>query len=301
LSIEGHGSLLPRERQKVYAPVPGRVAEILVDHGDRVKKGDLLVRLESKDLEKELEQVTAEERKATSQAMYLTRQADKAQRSQQQGGEMDWNQIQGQLSEAKLTAKSAKERREIIEEQIDSMRILAPQDGIITTWEAKKNLMGRPVEIGTELLQVAGTAGEWICEVEVPDDDMGPILAAQSQLQADIKAGRKKPDETLSAYFIPMTGPEHTYPGFVRRIAPSAETMPETEQYKNRHVVKVTIGFSDDVLKAYLKDNESKEMRPGAEVRARVNCGGTNLAYYLLRKPIQVFYESVLFRWPFLQ
>jgi hypothetical protein len=77
--------------------------------------------------------------------------------------------------------------------------------------------------------------------------------------------------------------------------------MPETDQYKNRHVVKVTIGFSDEVLAAYLKDNESKEMRPGAEVRARVNCGGTNLAYYLLRKPIQVFYESVLFRWPFLR
>ena len=166
LTIEGHGSLLPRERQKIYAPVPGRVAEILVDHGSRVKKGDLLVRLESKDLEKELEQVTAEERKAASQALYLTRQADKAQRSQQQG-ELDYNQIQGQLSEAKLTAKSSKERREIIEEQLESMRILAPQDGIITTWEAKKNLMGRPVEIGTELLQVAGTQGEWICEVEV--------------------------------------------------------------------------------------------------------------------------------------
>ena len=300
LSIEGHGSLLPKERQKVYAPVPGRVAEILVDHGSRVKKGDLLVRLESKELEKELEQVRGEEQKALSQAQYLTRQADKAQRSQQQG-ELDYNQIQGQLSEAKLTAKSSKERREIIEEQLDSMRILAPQDGIITTWEAKKNLMGRPVEIGTELLQLAGTQGEWICEVEVPDDDMGPILAAQSKLEADIKAGRKKPDETLSAYFIPMTGPEHTYPGYVRRIAPSAETMPETDQYKNRHVVKVTIGFSDKVLAAYLKDNESKEMRPGAEVRARVNCGGTNLAYYLLRKPIQVFYESVLFRWPFLQ
>ena len=42
-------------------------------------------------------------------------------------------------------------------------------------------------------------------------------------------------------------------------------------------------------------------MRPGAEVRARVDCGKTSLAYYLLRKPVQVFYESVLFRWPFLR
>ena len=69
------------------------------------------------------------------------------------------------------------------------MNIRSPQDGIITTWEAKKNLMGRPVEIGTELLQVAAEDGDWILEVEVPDDDMGPILAAKSKLDADIKDG----------------------------------------------------------------------------------------------------------------
>ena len=51
----------------------------------------------------------------------------------------------------------------------------------------------------------------------------------------------------------------------------------------------------------YLERNQIKEMRPGAEVRAKVECGTTNLAYYLLRKPIQVFHESVLFRWPFLR
>ena len=97
-----------------------------------------------------------------------------------------------------------------------------------------------------------------------------------------------------------MTDPEHRYQGYVVRIAPSAETMAESEQYKNRHIVKVTVGFSEAVRQDYLKRNKIKEMRPGAEVRARVDCGRTNLAYYLLRKPIQVFYESVLFRWPFL-
>ena len=212
----------------------------------------------------------------------------------------DLLQIQAQRAEAKITAKSAKERIEIVEEQIESMNIRSPQDGIITTWEAKKNLMGRPVEIGTELLQIAATDGEWILEVEVPDDDMGPILAAQSQLEADIKAGRKKPGTTLPAYFVTMTDPEHRYHGYVIRIAPNAETMAESEQYKNRHVVKVTVGFSETVRQDYLARNQIKEMRPGAEVRARVDCGRTNLAYYLLRKPIQVFYESVLFRWPFL-
>ena len=204
------------------------------------------------------------------------------------------------MAEAKITAKSSKEQIEIVNEQIESMNIRSPQDGIITTWEAKKNLMGRPVEIGTELLQVAATDGDWILEVEVPDDDMGPILAAQSKLDEESRRGERKPARPLPAYFVTMTDPEHRYEGYVVRIAPNAETMAESEQYKNRHVVKVTVGFSDAVRKDYLARNQIDVMRPGAEVRARVDCGRTNLAYYLLRKPIQVFYESVLFRWPFL-
>ena len=138
--------------------------------------------------------------------------------------------------------RSTKARIEILEEQLELMNVRSPQDGIITTWEARKNLMGRPVDVGTELLQIAATDGEWILEVEVPDDDMGPVLAAQSKLEADIREGRKPAGTTLPAYFVTMTDPEHRYQGYVIRVAPSAETMAESEQYKNRHIVKVTVG-----------------------------------------------------------
>jgi multidrug efflux pump subunit AcrA (membrane-fusion protein) len=297
LSIEGHGSLLPEERHKVYAPVPGYVMDVLVDHGVRVHKGDIIVKLDSKDLQKEMNGLIAEKNKAQTQKLYLDIQAQKASSTQ---SDTDLHQLNAQISEAYITAKSAGERIEIVGEQIESMSIRSPQDGIITTFEAKKNLMGRPVEIGTELLQVAATDGEWVLEVEVPDDDMGPILAAKSKLDADIEAGREKQGAALKANFISMTDPDHLYPCYVRRIAPSAETITEDDQYKNRHVVKVTIGFAEDVQQEYMKRNKTKEMRPGAEVRARINCGKTNLAYFLLRKPIQVLHESVLFRWPFL-
>ena len=76
------------------------------------------------------------------------------------------------------------------------MNIRSPQDGIITTWEAKKNLLGRPVEIGTELLQIAATEGEWVLEVEVPDDDMGPILAARASSRTTSRRGGRSPAAT---------------------------------------------------------------------------------------------------------
>ena len=84
--------------------------------------------------------------------------------------------LQAQQFEAKIKADSADKQIKIIQEQMESLKIRAPQDGIITTWEPQKTLKGRPVEVGTELLQVAAVAGEWVMEVEVPDDDMGPVL-----------------------------------------------------------------------------------------------------------------------------
>ena len=265
LTIEGHGSLLPEDRHKIYAPVAGIVAAVPMDHDERVHTGDkVVVKLDSKDLQKELNGLIADLQKAEHQVGSLSLQ-EKKLRSGQDTQELI--QVQAQLAEAKITAKYAKLRIEIVEEQIESMSVRSPQDGIITTWEARKNLMGRPVEIGTELLQIAATDGDWILEVEVPDDDMGPVLAAQSQLEADIRENRKPPGTTLPAFFVTMTDPEHRYEGYVIRIAPSAETMAESEQYKNRHIVKVTVGFREAVRQDYLARNNIKEMRPGAEVR----------------------------------
>src|SRR5262249_538262 len=240
LTIEGHGSLLPDPRRKIYAPGAGMGREVPVDHGEGVHTGDIVVKLDSRDLQKELKGLIAEMQKAESQYASLGLQIQKLRSGQD---DQELLQIQAQRAEAKITAGSAKQRIDIVEEQIESMNIRSPQDGKITTWEARKTLMGRPVEIGTELLQVAATDGEWILEVEVPDDDMGPILAAQSRLEADIAAGRKKPGTPLGAHFVTMTDPATRYEGYVIRVAPSAETMAESEQYKNRHVVKVMVGF----------------------------------------------------------
>ena len=173
------------------------------------------------------------------------------------------------------------------------MSVRAPVSGVVTTWEVRKNLLGRPVEIGQELVTVADLSSDWEMEVDVPDDDMGPILRAQSRLERDIAAGRKKNGTTLSAYFVTATDPEHRYQGFVKRIGSKAETV------ETKHVVKMTVGFRDDVRKDVLSRNQ--ELRPGAEVRARVDCGDARLAYVMLRDVVHVFYETVLFRWPFLR
>ena len=140
---------------------------------------------------------------------------------------------------------------------------------------------------------IAATEGEWILEVEVPDDDMGPILDAQRRLRAAIERGEKPPGSALPAYFVTATDPEHRYEGFVRRIAAKAETV------EGKHVVKVTVGFDESVRRDFKRRNQ--DFRPGSDVRARDRCGEARLAYVLLRDVIHVWHETVLFRWPFLR
>ncbi len=288
LTIEGRGSLLPENRRNLYAPVAGIVQNVLVNHGQAVHEGDVVCVLESKDLEKEWKRLVAEQQAAQTQQTHLRIQANNNSLKDEERAS-----LKGQAQEAKIKAESAEKQIKIIQEQIESMSVKAPHDGIITTWEPQKSLMGRPVEIGAELLQVAATTGEWEMEVDVPDDDMGPILEAQNKLQKAIAAGAKPPGSTLEAYFVTATDPEHRYPGFVRRISAKAETV------EGKHVVKVTVGFTDKVRDDFLARN--KALRPGAEVRARVQCGEARLAYVLLRDVVHVFYETILFRWPFIR
>lgn len=287
-TIEGRGSLMPEKRRITYAPLQGTIVEVPVTQGQMVKAGDLLVRLESKELEKELKERIAERAKALSQEAHLRDQVQVAR-----GKREEQIQVRSQAEEARITAKNAEEQIEIINQQLETLKVVAPQDGLITTWEVKKNLMGRPVEVGQELVTVAATDGDWVLEVEVPDDDMGPVLAAQSRLEKEIKEGKKPVGSRLSAYFVTATDPEHRYQGYVLRISSKAELV------ETKHVVKVTVGFSKEVQKDFLANKV--ELRHGAEVRARIDTGEARLAYVMLRDVVHVFYETVLFRWPFLQ
>jgi len=290
LTIEGKGSLLPENRRNLYAPIAGVVLAVPVEHGQLVKEGEVVCEIESKDLQKEWTKLMAAKQEAQTQEDSLRRQANGPSLP---GRNDEKVSLQAQQYEAHIKAESAEKQIKIIQEQIESLKVRAPQDGIITTWEPQKTLKGRPVEVGTELLQIAAVGGDWLMEVEVPDDDMGPILEAQARLRKEIASGTKSPSSTLEAYFVTATDPEHRYPGYVRQVGAKAETV------ETKHVVKVTVGFTEKVRADFLTRNQS--LRPGSEVRARVQCGEARLAYVLLRDVVHVFYETVLFRWPFLK
>ncbi|HEY67065.1 MAG TPA: efflux RND transporter periplasmic adaptor subunit [Thermoflexia bacterium] len=59
VAVSASGSIEPRERVNLVFETPGRVAEVLVEVGDRVEAGDVLARLDTRQLELQVQQAEA--------------------------------------------------------------------------------------------------------------------------------------------------------------------------------------------------------------------------------------------------
>ena len=86
--------------------------------------------------------------------------------------------------------------------------------------------------------------------------------------------------ERLPVEFILATQPEERYPGWVTEIGE------RTEFIDNANVVLVTVALDPTRL---------PPLRPGAEVRARIDCGEHALGYVWFHELIEFTYARVLF------
>lgn len=296
LTVQGDGSLLPEERTTIYAPVAGIVKTIHIEHAQEVKKGQVLLELDNPELKKERQRLVSEFNTAQNDWARLNRQLSGSSSDARTKTLEDRRRIEAEREEALVKKNSAMKQIETIDEQFELMKVTAPHDGMITTWEVKKNLLDRPVEMGTELLAVANMNSRIVLEVLVKDDDMAPVLAAEERVRLETaqarQEGREPKESFIPAYFVTMTDPEHKYSGEVLQIASNSS------QVEQDHAAKVTVGFDEAVRQDYLTKN--KDFRPGAGVRVGIKCGHARLAYCLFRDVVHFWHESIMFRWPFL-
>ena len=111
---------------------------------------------------------------------------------------------------------------------------------------------------------------------------MGHIVKALA------KARKKDQDATLPVAFILRTDPGIEYSGVIKEIHLSAEVQGEEG---SAVLIKV------DIQKSKLIDeNKTLELRPGAEVSAKVYCGRRSIGYVWLHDPIEFIQSRVLFK-----
>ena len=202
LLLSANGNIAAWQEAVIGAEAGGlRLEEVRVNVGDRVKKGQLLARLQSDTLRADLDQTRASLKEAEASLTEATANADRARRLQPSGmitaqQATQWLTAE-QTSRARLAVFKAKIRAD--EVRLAQTEIKAPEAGSVS---ARLATIGAVVQPGQELFRL--------------------ILGDRLEWRADVAAGdlaRLKPG--MSATIFTASGAQ--VPGTLRMVAPTID------------------------------------------------------------------------------
>ncbi|MFO0123524.1 MAG: efflux RND transporter periplasmic adaptor subunit [Inhella sp.] len=224
-TVEYAADVRARTESRLSFRVPGKVQQRLVNLGDRVKAGQVLMRLDGVDLSLAAEAAPAALRAATTnrdqQAADLQRFKDLKAQGFISGAELERREValaaaQGQWEQAQAQAKAQRNQAGYVD-------LVADAAGLITSVDAEP---GTVVAAGTPVLRLAQD-GPRDLVFQVPEHQVA-LLKQQLQSQAARLQAR-------------IWGLEQPLPAKVREIAESADPVTRT------FVVKADIGKPDGV------------------------------------------------------
>ncbi len=271
--VDGTGRLMPVTQREVFAPWDGQVMELLVEGGQHVEKDQPLIKLRNDELNAELVKVESELQEKQKLLHSLKAQADEAER---QGKKDDKLKANGKAMETQVEIEGGKLQQEILQERQKRLTVRAPIAGIVTTFQVQQLLENRPVKRGDLLLQVMDEKGDWQLELEIAEHRVGRILKAQKELGEKARKelgenawkelgekAQKELGEHLPIEYRLLTSPESSYEATLKMLATRTVTAEE----------------DGSVLEARATlDTEKLPSRAiGADVRARIGCGKSNL------------------------
>lgn len=178
--------LQPVTRRFVAAPFEGALERALVEVGDTVTEGQLLARMDGKEVRWEQAGNTADyERAAKERDAHLAAQEF------------------GEAQLAKLQMERLRLTGQMLEHRGDHLEIRSPIDGIVVSGELKR-VEGARLSMGQTLFEIA-PLDQMIVEVEIPEAEFASI---SDHASATIR---------LEAF------PSHRLEGTLQRICPRAE------------------------------------------------------------------------------
>lgn len=270
-SILASGTLAYREQVQLRAEVIGQVIELHVEEADQVEKGDLVITLDPKSYQAQVEQAEARVRMSQiaieRQELLIENLAERFERQKTMFeknlvDEDSFEAIESELSLAQVDLRSLQESLAQARAALDQSRellaktqIRSPIDGVVIQIDIKE---GETVIAGTtnipgSTMMVIADPSETLTEVQVDEADIAQVRAGQS---ADIFA---------AAY------PDTPLTGTIQSIASVARQAPG--QTSLSFLVKILLDTQDEMI-----------IRPGMSVRADIY---TQSSTQTLAVPIQ--------------
>jgi multidrug efflux pump subunit AcrA (membrane-fusion protein) len=176
--MEAKGTLEPVERRNVFTDVDGRVDKLLVDSGQLVEAGQLLVQIRNIELETQIADVEGK-RFAALQLMnsFQRNLIDESKMRKEQA-----DQYRGQIAEKRAEVDSLNIQLALLKFKLQELSIKSPINGVVVTWDLRNRLIHRPVQRGQELMKVADPTGDWQLEIHMPENRMGNVAEVRQEL-----------------------------------------------------------------------------------------------------------------------
>ena len=250
-TVEIRGELKPVNANNLFAPVDGIVETLFVSHGDVIEKGAKVLQLESPELEKEIARVKGDVQTAKKKLESIETALAQVNSLSSEDFVLQ-SRLASELEEQKQVISNLESERRFFEKRQAELVIYSNVAGEIVTWNLSQTLKDRPVRRGESLMKIANINGEWNIEFEVPDQKYGYLKSASNNEELDIE-------------FVLATNPEEKHKG---TIVAKANTSQRDEL--NRSIVLVLGEFDRSSI---------EQLRPGAVVTARVDCGKKSIAY----------------------
>lgn len=266
-TLEAEGTLKPDVRREVFAPIDGEVIEVLADHNQPVKAGDVLVRLRNPEMEVQLTELRGQ---------ILTTLAEKTRVQGQLGLRSELDRSERRALEAEQFELNTKhevllQKLELQEARAKDLTIVAPIDGVVVSWDVEKMLRSRPVMTGQVLLEVADPTQPMYLELDLPEKREGHLdhFIQQQNLNG--------PDAKLKASYILKTDPDKSMDAelLVSSISTRAESSEEHGAIIKMHAIP---------------DQESLQKlkpRAGAKVIAKIYCGRRSSGFVFFHEPYE--------------
>lgn len=256
-SILASGFLAHEEEVMLSSEVIGKVAGLMIEEGDTVKIGDLVLQVDDKNFLAGLEQSEAVVRMNTIdierqevRIKNLERQFERSKSLYERSliGEQEYESLLNQLDLAKIDFLSSKEGLVQAEAQLDQVldnlsktQIISPIDGVVTSLDIKvgETAIASSTNIpGSSLMTIANPASIYT-EVLVDEADI-----------ANIEIGQR-------AEIVAIAYPDEPMQGIVRFIANTAK------------IAQGRTGLSF-VVKIDIADRGNVTLRPGMSCRAEI-------------------------------
>jgi RND family efflux transporter MFP subunit len=235
--LNASGYVTARREATVSSKVTGKVKEVLIEEGSQVEEGQVLARLDSANVEKNLnlaqaqlessrkalEETKVNLRQAERELSRFTRLADEAIASQSEldTAEASANALRARLDRQLADVAVAEQQLALRKQELEDTVIRAPFSGVVTSKNAQPGEMISPMSAG------GGFTRTGICTIVDMDSLEIEVDVNESYINR-VKAGQPV-EATLDAY------PDWRIPSKVIAIIPTAD--------RQKATVKVRVGF----------------------------------------------------------